>query len=57
MRLVLGGRIPDAVRAGTAADRIELVESLLEAVAQVAQSPNGLNGRAPVPTSTLFVSR
>jgi hypothetical protein len=54
VRLVLGGRIANAVRARAAADRVQLVEAPLDAIGQ---SWNGLNGRVPVPTRTLFVSR
>jgi hypothetical protein len=53
VRLVLLRRVAEAVRAGPAADRVEL----LEPVEDAGQSPKGLIGRAPVETITLFVSR
>jgi hypothetical protein len=51
VRSVLFRRIP---RARAAADRVQLVEPLLDARGY---SPNGLNGFGLVETRTLFVSR
>ncbi len=53
VRLVLLGRLADAVRSRPAADRVEHVEP----VGDAAQRRNGLIGFAPVETITLFVSR
>ena len=51
---LLGVATADPVRAGTAADGVELFEPLENARGY---SPNGLNGFGLVETRTLFVSR
>ena len=54
VRLVLLGRVADAVRARPVADRVQLVQPVEDARGY---SPKGLSGFEPVFTITLFVSR